>query len=325
MSQLSFSEAEYVGKRKQARREKFLGEMDRTIPWDYLAGEVAKHYPLSSKVGRQPYPIETMLRIHFMQQWFALSDPAMEEALYDSLSMRQFAQLPGGRVPDETTILNFRHLLEAHNIAEEMFEGVTLFLQAFGLVVRQGTIVDATIIDAPSSTKNEAGARDPEMRQTKKGKNYFFGMKAHIGVDLHTGLVHTVVGTPANVADVTQVDKLLHGQENLVLGDAGYQGVDKRAEHEGRPVDWHIALRPSLRKKLSASVQPMQQAYEHTKASLRAKVEHPFRVTKRQFGYTKVRYRGLAKNTAQLKTLFALANLWMARGQVMAAMVQVRP
>jgi IS5 family transposase len=324
MSQLSFSEAEYVGKRKQTRREKFLGEMDRTIPWDYLAGEVAKHYPRSGKVGRQPYPIETMLRIHFMQQWFALSDPAMEEALYDSHSMRRFAQLPGGRVPDETTILNFRHLLEAHDIAEGIFEGVTLFLQDFGLAVRQGTIVDATIIDAPSSTKNEAGARDPEMRQTKKGKNYFFGMKAHIGVDLHTGLVHTMVGTPANVADVTQVDKLLHGQENLVLGDAGYQGVDKREEHEGRPVDWHIALRPSLRKRLSASVQPLQEAYEHTKASLRAKVEHPFRVIKRQFGYTKVRYRGLAKNTAQLKTLFALANLWMARGQVMAAMGQVR-
>ena len=324
MSQLSFSEAEYVGKRKQTRREKFLGEMDRTIPWDYLAGEVAKHYPRSGKVGRQPYPIETMLRIHFMQQWFALSDPAMEEALYDSHSMRRFAQLPGGRVPDETTILNFRHLLEAHDIAEGIFEGVTLFLQGFGLAVRQGTIVDATIIDAPSSTKNEAGARDPEMRQTKKGKNYFFGMKAHIGVDLHTGLVHTMVGTPANVADVTQVDKLLHGQENLVLGDAGYQGVDKREEHEGRPVDWHIALRPSLRKRLSASVQPLQEAYEHTKASLRAKVEHPFRVIKRQFGYTKVRYRGLAKNTAQLKTLFALANLWMARGQVMAAMGQVR-
>jgi IS5 family transposase len=187
MSQLSFTQAEYAGKRKQTRREKFLSEMDGTIPWDYLAGEIAKHYPQSGKVGRQPYPIETMIRIHFMQQWFNLSDPAMEEALYDINSMRQFAQLPGGRVPDETTILNFRHLLEEHDIADGIFEGVTLFLQDYGLMVRQGTIVDATIIDAPSSTKNEAGQRDPEMHQTKKGKDWRFGMKAHIGVDLPRG------------------------------------------------------------------------------------------------------------------------------------------
>lgn len=322
MSQLSFSEAEFAGKRKKTRREKFLNEMDRTVPWDYLAGEIAKHYPQEGKVGRQPYPIETMLRIHFMQQWFNLSDPAMEEALYDSFSMRQFAKLPGGRAPDETTILNFRHLLEKHNIAEEMFEGVNLLLQDYGLMVRRGTIVDATIIDAPSSTKNAQGARDPEMHQTKKGNNYFFGMKAHIGVDLHTGLVHSVVGTAANVADVTQVDGLLHGEEELVLGDAGYQGVGKREEHQGRDVQWHIALRPSLRKKLSKTVRSLQDAYEHTKASLRAKVEHPFRVIKRQFGYTKVRYRGLAKNTAQLLTLFTLSNLWMARRHLMA---EVRP
>lgn len=264
MSQLSFSEAEYAGKRKQTRREKFLSEMARTIPWDYLAGEVAKHYPESGKRGRQPYPIETMLRIHFMQQWFNLSDPAMEEALYDSHSMRLFAQLPGGRVPDETTILNFRHLLEKNNVAEEMFEGVNLLLQDYGLMVRRGTIVDATIIDAPSSTKNAAGQRDPEMHQTKKGNNYFFGMKAHIGVDLHTGLVHTVVGTAANVADVTQAGNLLHGAEELVLGDAGYQGVHKRPEHEGREVDWHIALRPSLRKETGKAAQSLRLAYEHS-------------------------------------------------------------
>jgi len=325
MSQLSFSEAEYAGKRKQTRREKFLSEMDRTIPWDYLAGEIGKHYPQSGKVGRQPYPIETMIRIHFMQQWFNLSDPAMEEALYDINSMRQFAQLPGGRVPDETTILNFRHLLEEHDIAEGIFEGVTLFLQDYGLMVRQGTIVDATIIDAPSSTKNEAGARDPEMHQTKKGKDWRFGMKAHIGVDLHTGLVHAVVGTAANVADVTQVASLLHGDEDLVLGDAGYQGVDKRDEHQGRDVQWFIAMRPSKIAQMNRGLAQAQVKFEHMKASLRAKVEHPFRVIKRQFGYTKVRYRGLAKNTAQLKTLFALANLWMARRHLMAATGQVRP
>src|SRR5690554_2084108 len=323
MSQLSFSDAEFHAKRKVTRREKFLAEMERAIPWKVFADLVEPHYPKPGN-GRRPYPLEVMLRIHFMQQWFNLSDPAMEEALYDSTSIRNFAKLSltRGSIPDETTILNFRHLLEKHNIAEEMFKGVNLLLQDYGLMVRRGTSVDATIIDAPSSTKNAQGARDPEMHQTKKGNNYFFGMKAHIGVDLHTGLVHSVVGTAANVADVTQVDGLLHGEEELVLGDAGYQGVGKREEHQGRDVQWHIALRPSLRKKLSKTVQSLQDAYEHTKASLRAKVEHPFRVIKRQFGYTKVRYRGLAKNTAQLLTLFTLSNLWMARRHLMA---EVRP
>jgi IS5 family transposase len=319
MSQLSFSEAEFRGKRKQTRREKFLSEMDKTIPWDYLAGEIGKHYPEEGKRGRQPYPIETMIRIHFMQQWFNLSDPAMEEALYDSFSMRQFAKLPGGRVPDETTILNFRHLLEEHDIADEIFEGVSLFLQDFGMMVRQGTIVDATIIDAPSSTKNAEGKRDPEMRQTKKGNNYFFGMKVHIGVDLHTGLVHTVVGTAANVNDVTQAGNLLHGKEELVFCDAGYQGADKREENQERDVQWFIAMRPSKVAQLKGRFAKAQAEIEHMKASLRAKVEHPFRVIKRQFGHTKVRYRGLAKNTAQLKTLFALANLWMARRRILEA------
>ncbi|SAI68161.1 ISPssy%2C transposase [Bordetella ansorpii] len=292
MSQLSFSEAEFSGKRKQTRREKFLGEMERTVPWDYLAGEIAKHYPKAGKPGRQPYPIETMLRIHFMQQWFNLSDPGMEDALHDSLSIRQFAKLPAGRVPDETTILNFRHLLEKQNIAEEIFEGVNLLLQDYGLMVRRGTIVDATIIEAPSSTKNAEGARDPEMHQTKKGNTYFFGMKAHIGVDLHTGLVHSVVGTPANAADVTQAAGLLHGEEELVFGDAGYQGVDKRDEHQGRDVQWFIAMRPSKIAQMKRSLAKAQVEIEHMKASLRAKVEHPFQVIKRQFGYTKTRIVG---------------------------------
>jgi IS5 family transposase len=216
--------------------------------------------------------------------------------------------------------LNFRHLLEEHNIADEMFEGVNLFLQDFGLMVRQGTIVDATIIDAPSSTKNAQGKRDPEMHQTKKGNNYFFGMKAHIGVDLHTGLVHTVVGTAANVNDVTQAGNLLHGEEELVFGDAGYQGADKREENQGRAVQWFIAMRPSKIEQMKRGLAKAQTELEYMKASLRAKVEHPFRVIKRQFGYTKVRYRGLSKNTAQLKTLFALSNLWMARRQILQAM-----
>lgn len=322
--QLSFSEAEYSCKRKQTRREKFLLEMERTVPWGYLSKMIEQHYPKPGRPGRQPYKLETMLRIHFMQQWFALSDPAMEEALYDITSMRQFAglTLTRGNIPDETTILNFRHLLEVHGMAQEIFEGVNLLLQDQGLLVRQGTIVDATIIEAPSSTKNAKGQRDPEMHQTKKGNQWHFGMKAHIGVDLHTGLVHSVQGTAANISDVTQVHHLLHGEEQLVLGDAGYQGVDKRKEHQGRDVQWHIAVRPSKIVQLKRALAKTQIELEHIKASLRAKVEHPFRVIKRQFGHTKVRYRGLAKNTAQLMTLFALSNLWMARDPLMA---QVRP
>lgn len=322
--QISFSEAEYCGKRKQTRREKFLSEMNRVVPWVDLVQKIERHYPQSGKPGRQPYKLETMLRIHFMQQWFALSDPAMEEALYDIVSMRQFAglSLAQGGIPDETTILNFRHLLETHGIAQEIFAGVNLLLQEQGLLVRQGTIVDATIIEAPSSTKNAQRQRDPEMHQTKKGKDWRFGMKAHVGVDLHTGLVHSVRGTAANVSDVTQAAHLLHGKERLVFGDAGYQGVEKREEHQRRPVRWHIAVGPSKIAQMQRGLAKAQVELEHMKASLRAKVEHPFRVIKRQFGYTKVRYRGLAKNTAQLMTLFALSNLWIARGHLLA---QVRP
>lgn len=255
-----------------------------------------------------------MLLIYFMQLWFSLSDPAMEETLYDSFSMRQFAKLPGGRVPDETTILNFRHLLEQHNIADEALEAVNLLLQDQGIQVRKGTIVDATIIDAPSSTKNASGTRDPEMHQTKKGNQWHFGMKAHIGVDLHSGLVHTVVGTAANEHDVTQAAALLHGEETLAFGDAGYQGVDKRPEHQGRDVTWHIAMRPGKRRALgNSAIDRLTQNIERAKSSLRAKVEHPFRVIKCQFGFRKVRFRGLAKNTAHLKMLFTLSNIWMAR------------
>ncbi len=319
MSQLSFSEAEFAGKRKQTRREKFLSQMERAVPWKVFAELMEPHYPKPGN-GRRPYPLETMLRIHFMQLWFSLSDPAMEEALYDSFSMRQFARLGGGRVPDETTILNFRHLLEKHGIAEEALEAVNLLLQDQGIQVRKGTIVDATIIDAPSSTKNASGTRDPEMHQTKKGGTYFFGMKAHIGVDLHSGLVHTVVGTAANEHDVTQAAALLHGEETLAFGDAGYQGVDKRPEHQGRDVTWHIAMRPGKRRVLgNSAIDRLTQKIERAKSSLRAKVEHPFRVIKCQFGFRKVRYRGLAKNTMHLKMLFTLSHLWMARRHLMAA------
>ncbi|WP_417276295.1 IS5 family transposase [Castellaniella sp.] len=320
MSQLSFSEAEFAGKRKVTRREKFLAQMERAIPWKVFAELIEPHYPKAGN-GRRPYPLEVMLRIHFMQQWFNLSDPAMEEALYDSTSIRNFAKLSltRGSIPDETTIFNFRHLLETHDIAADALEAVNLLLQDQGMTVRTGTIVDATIIEAPSSTKNATGTRDPEMHQTKKGNQYHFGMKAHIGVDM-TGLVHTVVGTAANVHDVTQAHALLHGEEEMVLGDAGYRGVEKRDENQGRDVQWHIAMRPGQRRALGkGNMGRMMESYERAKASLRSRVEHPFRVIKRQFGFTKVRYRGLAKNTAQLKMLFTLANLWKVRHHLIAA------
>jgi IS5 family transposase len=264
-----------------------------------------------------------MLRIHFMQQWFNLSDPAMEEALHDMPLFRDFAGLGGwaDRLPDETTILRFRHLLEQKKLAPQILATVNQLLERKGLLLRAGTVVDATLIAAPSSTKNKSGERDPEMHQSKKGQQWYFGMKAHIGVDAESGLVHTVRGTAGNVADVVEANSLLHGQEKLALGDAGYQGVDKRPDANPE-VQWHVAMPPGKRKKLDKTqlLDRMKDDFERTKASIRAKVEHPFRVLKQQFGHVKVRYRGLAKNTAQLHTLFALSNLWMARGKFAGAL-----
>ena len=304
---------------KRTRKREFLEEMERVVPWAALVQIVEPYYP-KAKTGRPPFGIETMLRVHYLQQWFALSDPAMEEALHDMPVFREFARLGDGmtRLPDETTILRFRHLLEKHDLATDMLRVVNDILQAKGLMMRKGTVVDATLIAAPSSTKNAEGERDPEMKQTKKGNQWYFGMKAHIGVDAHSGLVHSVVGTAASVHDVTQAGALLHGEEQAAFGDAGYQGVNKRPEAQGPA--WHVAMRPSLRRKLNPFIEPefLAEQIERAKASVRAKVEHPFRVLKRQFGYTKVRYRGLAKNTAQIVTLFALGNLWMARRRLIA-------
>ena len=320
MTQMSFSDAEYAGKRKRTRREAFLSEMDKVVPWDALLMLIEPHYPKAGK-GRHPYPIKTMLRIHFMQQWFGYSDPAMEEALYDVAPVRKFANLSlsSGNVPNETTILNFRRLLEQHGLAEKILAAVNRHLDARGLLLRQGTVIDATIIHAPSSTKNQDGERDPEMRQTKKGNQYYFGMKAHIGVDVESGLVHTVTTTPANSADVTQAEHLLHGKEESVWADAGYTGADKREALRDRNLQWQIAAKRGKVKAMPAG-KPKEATrwVEYLKAAVRAKVEHPFRVIKRQFGYTKVRYRGLAKNHNQVLTLFALSNLWMARRRLMA-------
>lgn len=317
MSQLTFGDAEYAGKRKKTRREVFLEEMAQVVPWKSLVDLIEPFYPVAGG-GRHPYPLETMLRVHLMQNWFGLSDPAMEEALYEITPMRVFAGLTLTKaIPDETTILNFRHLLEANDLAPEILRRVNAYLSRKGLMLKRGSIVDATIIAAPSSTKNASGTRDPEMHQTKKGKQWYFGMKAHIGVDSESGLVHTVVTTPANEADVGVANELLHGKETTVHADAGYAGADKRSR--GRKLTWQIAAKRGRIKAMpEGRAKRALQRRETTKARVRAKVEHPFRVIKRQFGLMKVRFRGLAKNTAHVVTLFALSNLWMARRRLLA-------
>jgi transposase, IS5 family len=324
MSQISFSDAEYAGKRKKTRREIFLEEMELVVPWKALLKVIEPFYPVAGR-GRRPYPLESMLRVHLMQNWFALSDPAMEEALYEIASLRNFAGLDLGEpIPDETTILNFRHMLEEYELAEDILKQVNAHLARKGLLLKRGSIVDATIIAAPSSTKNAEGARDPEMHQTSKGKQWFFGMKAHIGVDADSGLVHTVTTTAANESDVEQIADLLHGKEEHVYADSGYRGASKRVDRED--LEWHIAARPSdIAKMPEGRAKERLRKQEHRKASIRAKVEHPFRVIKRQFGLVKVRFRGLHKNTAHVVTLFALSNLWMARRQLMDMMGVVRP
>lgn len=316
--QLSFTDLEQTSKKKQTRREIFLAEMDKVMPWDKLEAAIDPFYPKAGN-GRRPYPLSSMLRIYCLQQWYALSDPAMEESLYEIASMRRFAQINIDTVPDETTLLNFRHLLEKNQLTEALFHTINQYLAAKGLALKQGTIVDATLINAPSSTKNAKGERDPDMHQTKKGNQWYFGMKAHIGVDSHSGLVHHVHTTPANTADVTEVDHLLHGNETDVFADAGYIGVHKRKEHENRDINWWIAMRPGKRKVLTQSADDRWvETVEKVKAKIRAKVEHPFRVIKQQFGFSKVRYKGLGKNTSQLYMLFALSNIWQARKALLA-------
>lgn len=307
---------------KKTRKEVFLDEMNQVVPWAALVALIQPHARGAHQAlgGRPPFPIETMLRIHCLQLWWNLSDPAMEEELHERPLYRRFAGLEGkARMPDETTILRFRHLLEKHELAPQVLGTINAGLAQQGLMLKTGTVVDATIVAAPSSTKNKTGERDPEMHQTKKGQQWHFGMKAHIGVDAESGLVHTVIGTAANVNDVTQAGALLHGQETAAFGDAGYRGVDKRPEAQGPT--WFVAMQPGKREALDTTKRwaRLLEKAEQIKASVRAKVEHPFRVIKQQFGHTKVRYRGLAKNTARLTMLFALSNLWMARRQVLGA------
>ena len=303
---------------KRTRKGEFLAQMERVVPWADLVDLIAPYYP-EGKNGRPPFALEAMLRVHFMQQWFSLSDPAMEEAFFDTPLYREFAQLDAhGRLPDESTILRFRHRLEKHKLADQILVVVNALLTERGLLLKAGTAVDATLIPAPSSTKNKDKARDPEMHSSKKGNQWYFGMKAHIGVDADSGLVHTVRGTSGHVGDITEGNSLLHGQETDAFGDAGYQGIGKRPDAKDS-VTWHIAMKPGQRKMLrkDKASDVLVNALEKLKAGIRAKVEHPFRVVKRQFAYTKVRYRGLKKNTAQLVTLFALSNLWMVRSKLL--------
>ena len=328
MKQMSLDSTGFERKTKRTRKREFLDEMNLVVPWAELVALIAPHAPArSAKGGRPPFAVQTMLRIHCLQQWFNLSDPAMEEALYDTPLYREFAGLDMGEehLPDESTILRFRHLLEAHNLSVQILATVNATLTAKGLLLKQGTAIDATLIAAPNSTKNSSGERDPEMHQTKKGNQWHFGMKAHIGMDADSGLVHTVIATAANEHDITQAHALLHGKETDVHADAGYRGVERREEIQEREhqPNWYVAMMPSKRKALEANT-PMGailEQLEKTKASMRAKVEHPFRVIKRQFGYVKVKYRGLAKNTGNLMTLFALSNLWMARKALMKLQV----
>ena len=305
---------------KKTRKRELLEQMEKVVPWAALVECIAPYYP-EGKTGRPPFSLQTMLRIHFMQQWFTLSDPAMEEAFFDTPVYREFAGLDEfSRMPDESTILRFRHRLEKHKLAEQILRIVNEQLSERGLLLKVGTAIDATLIPAPSSTKNKDKARDPEMHSSKKGKQWYFGMKAHIGVDAESGLVHTVRGTSGNVSDIAEGNSMLHGQERLGFGDAGYQGIEKRPDAK-TGITWHIAMGPGKRKALNKDNEAdalIDQA-EKLKAGIRAKVEHPFRVIKRQFGFVKVRYRGLKKNTAQIITLFALSNLWMVRGKLMEA------
>ena len=310
--QLTFADSEFNGKRRKTRKELFLARMEVLLPWAMMLEVIEPVYPKAGN-GRRPYPLDTMLRIHCMQQWYSLSDGAMEDALYEITSMRLFAKLSLDQaIPDRTTIMNFRHLLEQHQLARQLFDAVNLWLSDAGIMMKQGTLVDATLIEAPCSTKNKRGERDGEMHQTKKGNQWYFGMKAHIGVDAKSGLTHSLETTSANEHDLNQVGNLLHGEEAFVFADAGYQGAENREELADVKAQWAIAMRPGRLKELKKHPRKNKAviAFERLKSSIRAKVEHPFRIIKRQFGFVKARFKGLRKNDNQLAMLFTLANLF---------------
>jgi IS5 family transposase len=312
-TQRTFAGLAWSQKGKVTRREQFLTEMDQVIPWAQLLARIAPYYPKAGK-GRQPLGLEKMLRIYFLQQWFNLSDPQAEDAIYDSESMRRFAgvELSEDVVPDETTILRFRHLLEAHHLTEAIFAAVRDLLTEQRLLLQSGTIVDATIIAAPSSTKHAAQARDPEMRQTRKGQTWYFGMKLHVGTDPR-GLVHSLRATDAAQADVSQLPALVHGAERAIYGDRAYGSEGLRAAFRRRGVRFLVQRRGTAKHPLSAR----WQAINRTRSRIRARGVHPFLVVKRLWGFAMVRYRGLAKHTARACALFALANLYLVRRRLL--------
>lgn len=329
LKQLSFASAEFGAKKRVTRREKFLGEMNQVVPFARLEGLIEPHYPRSGRVGRQPLGIALMLRMYFLQQWFGLSDEGLEDTIYDSQSMRDFLgiDLSQQDVPDATTLLKFRRLLEEHELTEQIFNDINAHLGERGLLLRKGTMVDATIIEAPPSTKNKDKARDPEMHQTKKGNEWHFGMKAHIGADTESGLVHSLHVTAANESDVAHTHELLHGQEAEVFADAGYTGVQNREEvinaqasgEISKDVTWHVAeKRGKVKAMPEGPLKDLVKQIEFMKAQVRARVEHPFHVVKNLFKHKKTRYKGLAKNAAQMLSLFGLANLVLAKKRLLS-------
>jgi IS5 family transposase len=314
--QMSLAMTGYFDKGKRTRREQFLAEMDQVMPWARLYALIEPRYPKGSLAGgRPPLPLERMFRIYCLQQWYNLSDPGAEEALYDSITMRRFAGVctDADVIPDETSILNFRRLLEKYKLTEQLFSAINAHLSERGLMVGKGTIVDATIIDAPSSTKNAKKKRDPQMHQTRKGKQWYFGMKVHTGTDTDSGLVHTIRATAANVADVNVLGELLHGAEESLHGDSAYHSKELKAMAEAAGIEFNVNQRGSKHRPLTKK----QRARNRRLSRVRATVEHPFLVVKRLWGHAKVRYRGIKKNLAQMYTLFALGNVFRARLQLM--------
>lgn len=321
--QMSFAESEFAGKKRVTRKEALLAVMEKVVAWKRLVERLEPYYPKGSR-GRPPVGLERMLRLLVVQNCFGYSDEGLEDAVTEIQSIRHFVgvDLSEGSAPDSTTMVRFRNLLNEHNLARAILEEVNASLAGAGLIMRQGTVVDATIIAAPSSTKNTEGKRDPEMHSTKKGNQWHFGMKAHIGVDASSGLVHSVVATAANEADINCAAELLHGEEKAVFADAGYTGAQKRPEVAAKAcgATWHVAAKRGLIKAMpEGALKSATVAYEKAKASVRALVEHPFQIIKQRFGYRKVRYRGLQKNLAKLEILFALANLILAKRRLMPA------
>ncbi len=315
--QPSFADLEYANKKKQTKREKFLEEMEQIVPWSRLLAVLRPLYHTEGRRGQQPKSLEVMLRIYLMQNWFGLSDPGMEDALYEIASMRRFAglNLDDGAIPDETTLVRFRHRLQKHDLTDKLFAEVNAHLRDHGLNVSVGTMVDATLIHASSSTKNQARQRDPDMHQTRKGNQYYFGMKVHVGADVDSGAAHTVTVTAANVADIDQLPKLLRPSDQVIFGDAGYTSDSYKRGARALGIHWKVN---DKRKPKHGNLSGKQRKRNRQQSSIRARVEHLFRIIKCQFGYRQVRYKGLEKNRAQVMSLMALANLYLHRRRLLA-------